>query len=128
MHVVWDLAFSADGKRLASAGWDGSVRVWDAATGKELHNFRGHTDRVLSVAFSPDGKRLASGSCDNTAKLWDVETGQEAATLRDTIGYVQSVAFTPDGKRLAVASGHRSRGEVQLWDTAALGTEAGPGR
>jgi WD40 repeat protein len=117
-HIVHGLTYSADGERLAAASWDGTARVWELKTGKELHVFR-HADRVLGVAFSPDGRYLASGSCDNTAKVWDLTTGQEAATLRGHVGYVMAVAFSPDGKQLATASGNRYQGEVQLWDAAA---------
>jgi WD40 repeat protein len=65
------VAFSPDGKRLASTGDDQTVRVWDTATGQELLTLKGHKDRVWRVAFSPDGNRLASASKDQTVKLWD---------------------------------------------------------
>ena len=64
------MAFSPDGKRLASASYDQTVKVWDAATGQESLTLKGHTNYVWSVAFSPDGKRLASASEDNTVKVW----------------------------------------------------------
>jgi WD40 repeat protein len=73
---VWSVAFSPDGKTLASGGWDGAVKLWDASTGKELASLKGHTSMVLSVAFSPDGKTLASGSSDKTIKLWDVNSAK----------------------------------------------------
>jgi hypothetical protein len=69
---VSSVSWSPDGKTLASASWDGTVRLWEAATGKEQATLQGHTWDVTSVSWSPDGKTLASASLDNTVKLWDV--------------------------------------------------------
>ena len=74
MHAV---AFSPDGRRLASASDDGTVRLWDPATGAELAALTGHTGQVTAVAFSPDGRRLASAGWDGTVRLWDPATGAE---------------------------------------------------
>ena len=69
-EAVTSLAFSPDGKTLASASEDRTVGLWDTATGQRLRTLSGHTDNVLSVAFSPDGKTLASASADATVRLW----------------------------------------------------------
>ncbi len=80
------------------------MRVWDAASGKQLHTLKGHTVRIWSVAFVPGGQTLASGSEDNTIRLWDAGAGKELQTLKGHSGWVQGVAFARDGKTLASAS------------------------
>jgi WD40 repeat protein len=79
--VVFSVAYSPDGKTLASGNSDGKIKLWDVATGKERATLNGHRDFVLSVVFSPDAKMLASGGEDGTTKLWDVATNKERATL-----------------------------------------------
>jgi len=110
---VLSVAFSGDGKRLASASYDQTVKVWDATSGQEMFTLQGHTSEVNSVAFSPDGKRLASASNDQTVKVWDATSGQEMFTLQGHTSEVRSVAFSADGKRLASASGDNT---VKVWD------------
>jgi DNA-binding beta-propeller fold protein YncE len=78
-HGVTSVAWSPDGKRVATASWDHTASVWDAATGQETLTLKGHTGFVTSVAWSPDGKRVATASSDNTARVWDAATGQELA-------------------------------------------------
>jgi WD40 repeat protein len=106
------VAWNPDGKQLATASYDGTAKVWDAARGKQILTLTGHGGYVLSVAWSPDGKQLATASEDNTAKVWEATTGKELLTLSGHSLPVESVAWSPDGKRLATASGD---GTVQVY-------------
>jgi WD40 repeat protein/transcriptional regulator with XRE-family HTH domain len=111
--VSISMALSPDGDYLLGGGDDNVVRLWDARTGRELRQLRGHTDNVISAAFSPDGKHILTGSVDNTARLWDVETGQE---LRRFIGHtkrIERVTFSADGKHILTASADAT---ARLWD------------
>ena len=112
---VYSVAFSPDGKTIASGGsWpDNTVRLWAVDTGANTHTLTGHRDRVWSVAFSPDGNTLASGSYDRTVRLWTVDTGANTHTLTGHTDLVSSVAFSPDGNTLATGS---SDGTVLLWE------------
>ena len=109
--IVFSVAFSPDGRTLASGNRSSTIKLWDVASGQELRTLIGHSHSVTSLAFSPDGKTLASGSEDFTIRLWDVASGQELKTLK---GNIFSVAFSPDGKTLA--SGDDVT--VRLWDVA----------
>ena len=97
------IVYSPDGTRLASGSEDGIVRLWEAATGDEVHRLEGHMDEVQSVAFSPDGMLVASGSSDGTVRLWEVASGDQVGQLADdgvaTLG-MTSVVFSPDGTHL----------------------------
>ena len=108
------MAFSPDGKRIASGSRDTTVRLWDAATGQPVGQpLTGHRTSVSSVAFSPDGKRIASGSTDNTVRLWDAATGQPVGQpLTGHRNIVWSVAFSPDGTRIASGGADNT---VRLW-------------
>jgi WD40 repeat protein/tetratricopeptide (TPR) repeat protein len=119
---VWGVAFSPDGSRIASCGGKldrqkppqaGEVRVWDAKTGAELLQLKGHRWLVRSVAFSPDANRLVTASSDGTVKVWDAKTGAEEITLRGHTGAVGQAAYSPDGSRLASASADKT---VKVWD------------
>jgi len=108
---VWSVAFTPDGKILASTAGN-KVKLWDVETGRELRTLTGHTDRVWSLAFSPDGKILASASSDNTVRLWDPATGGELRTLIGHTDVVGSVAFSPDGKSIVSGS---NDGTIRVW-------------
>ena len=79
--MVEDVAFSPDGKTLAMASREGTVHLWDVATGKLLETLKGHSSAVDAVVFSPDGRTLASGGSDQTVRLWNVETRRELMQL-----------------------------------------------
>ena len=116
---VNSVAFAPDGKTIASASDDKTVRLWDVASGKEIRQFRGHQDVVRSVAFSPNGKMVASASGDKTVRLWDVASGTEIRQCQGHQAGASSVVFSPDGKTVASA-GDDTR--VRLWDVVS-GTE-----
>jgi eukaryotic-like serine/threonine-protein kinase len=97
------VAYSPDGKRLASASHDKTMRVWDLDTGRTVLTMPGHHGRIYGMAYSPDGNRLASGGEDGKVKIWDAGAGKELFSF-DRGGVVDSLAFSPDSRRLASAS------------------------
>jgi RNA polymerase sigma factor (sigma-70 family) len=123
-HAGWamSVAWSPDGKALVTASWDGTVRLWEAGTGRELRRFRGHTAGAFCAAISPDGKTLLSGGNGRdpaNVRIWDVATGQQRLGFKAHGGsVVYAVAFAPDGKTFAtggIGSGAKS---LSLWDAA----------
>jgi RNA polymerase sigma factor (sigma-70 family) len=109
------IAFSADGRWLASGGYDGSVRLWDVDTGKAIHVMRGHGREVTSVVFSRDGNVLTSGSRDQTICLWNTATGKELQPREGHSGLVHAIAISPNGGVAATACEDRS---IHLWSLA----------
>src|SRR5262249_15587507 len=109
------LAFSRDGKQLASAGNDKSARVWQVITGKQLLRLR-HDDNVVAVAYSPDGKTLATASEDKTIRFWNPSTGQQIRKITTRDDKFAALAFAPNGRMLA--SGSWDVPTICLWQVA----------
>jgi hypothetical protein len=115
--AVTSVAYSPDGTYVLSGGEDGTLKLWETATGREVRTFTGHKAGVTSVAFSPDGATAVSGSNDSTLRLWDVASGKELRAT-DGLGWkIAGVAFSADGKFVASAADDN---QVKLWSVPKL--------
>jgi WD40 repeat protein len=134
LGIVTTVAYSPDGKIVATAGADGAIVLWDSESLQPIDDpMFGHNAIVVSLAFSPDGRTLASGSCGEfnssgnciggEVLLWDVVSGQQLHRFSDSVGFVQALAFSPDGKMLVTndcsrveVAGACIEGTLRLWD------------
>jgi WD40 repeat protein len=114
LYTIYDLAFSADGERLASASQDNTARIWSVATGETLHVLKGHEAAVHGIAWSPDGKQLVTGSLDKTARIWSSISGTATAIMREAQDQIMTVGWRPDGKVLATGCNDKT---IRLYDT-----------
>jgi WD40 repeat protein len=113
MGSVGALAFSPDGLLLASGDSDGTIHLWEVATGREVHRLEGHDGAVHTLAFSQDGDSLVSGGKDTLVRMWEVREGRELHRLDGHKDLVRSVAISPNGKWVASGGSDKT---VRLWD------------
>ncbi|MHC4924833.1 MAG: WD40 repeat domain-containing protein, partial [Planctomycetota bacterium] len=116
-EAAYSFVWSPAGDRLAGAGQDGVVRVWDTTTGEALQNLRGHAGRVWSVSWSPDGQYLASGSFDGTIKVWDTAIDPDDMLVASRSG---CAAWSPDGEYLALPGPANGPDQVRILDVESL--------
>ncbi|MGV6810396.1 MAG: WD40 domain-containing protein [bacterium] len=112
-NTILSVVFSPDGRQLASASADHTLKLWETNSGKCLQTFDGHYDIVLSVIFSPNGLTLTSSSFDQTLKLWNISSGECINTFQGHKARVWSIAFSPDGSTLASGSADNT---LKLWN------------
>ena len=115
---VYSVAFHPDGRRIAAACGDKTIKIWDVKTGTVIQTLRGHDDYVFSVVFSPDRRHLASASADRTVRVWNLETEdvfQLSGNVGDYAGLACAVAFSPDGRHVVAGD---ENGIATVWSVA----------
>src|SRR6266487_3755777 len=117
-EVVYSLAWSPDGKHIASGGDKKTIQVWDATTGNLRLTYKGHRRAVNAVAWSPDGNSITSGSSDKTVQVWNVPTGNLRLIYKGHSSRVNTIAWSPDGQFIASGGGDGMGKEqaMHLWD------------
>jgi WD40 repeat protein len=118
---VRSVAYSPDGRYVATGSDDGTVKVWESSSGRRVADCTGHTNWVTSVAYSPDGRYMASGSRDGTLKVWESSSGRLVADCAGHTHRVTSVAYSPDGRYVVSGSSDRT---LRLWMLERRGSPA----
>jgi TPR repeat protein len=113
--MINDAAFSPDGARVLTVSNDKTARIWDAASGRQIQLFTGHSGYVSLSSFSPDGRHVVTGSGDKTARVWDAATGRQIFELNGHTNELSSSAYSPDGRRIVTASYDNT---ARIWDAA----------
>ena len=114
-NYITSINFNSNGEIIASGTNDGTIKLWNVLSGKEIWTFQGHQGKIRSIIFSPDGKIIASGGDDKSIKLWSVSSGSEIDTLHGHLGVIKNLDFSPDGKTLASGSDDKT---IKLWNIA----------
>lgn len=111
--LVYGIAFSPDGKKIASCSGDKTIKIWETDSGKKVFTLKGHEGQISCIAFSPDGKKMVSGSHDETIKIWETDSGKNMATFASHKSRVYSVSFSPDSKKIISGGDDKS---IKIWD------------
>ena len=109
---IYAVAFSPDGKSLATSSYDKLIKLWDVATGKEIRTLKDHIDAVYALAFTPDGKRLVSGAADRSVKVWDVASGERLYTMSEPLDGLNTIALDPTGTKVAAGGLDKT---IRIW-------------
>ena len=110
---IYAVAFSPDGKSIATSSYDKLIKLWDVNTGSEIRTLKDHIDAVFALAFTPDGKHIISGSADRSVKVWDPATGQRLYTLSDPQDGINTIAIDPTGKYVAAGGLDKT---IRIWE------------